>query len=227
MYHRRMTEPTALSNDMHSPKPTLSESDYMAKMQRLRELVPLAPSEDEKNRLIDELSDLYSECGTYPSEPTLYEWELTNTDNAPFTSGGFGDCRRALFLGRHSVVMKCSRAYYTDRQAKRRAEREIRMWKGLQHPNVLPLIGSIVLGSPPRIFMVPPLMEKGNLKDYLKVKPDADQLSLLMKIAVGLVAVTGIRLRSSMAAMQGGELQKLYSSTTGARKARMCLHLGE
>ncbi|KDQ12163.1 hypothetical protein BOTBODRAFT_34774 [Botryobasidium botryosum FD-172 SS1] len=171
---------------MHSPAPALCEPDCRAKMQQLRELVPLAPSDIEKNQLISELSDLYTDCGTYPSGLTLHEWELTNINNEPFASGGFGDCRRALFLGCHPVVMKCSRDYYTDEQARRRADREIEVWAGLRHLNILPFIGSIALGSPPRIFLVSPFMEKGNLRQYLKKRPDVDPLSLLIKIAAGL-----------------------------------------
>jgi len=155
-------------------------------MKAIRDSIPLAPSDTAKAQLTEKLSQLYANYESYPSDSMLHEWELTQIEAEPFSSGGFGDCRRALFLGRHPVVMKCSRSNVTDEEATRRAKREMKVWSELRHPNILPFIGYITLGSPSRLFMVSPWMKNQDLSKYLKAHPSADRLLLLVQIAAGL-----------------------------------------
>ena len=51
------------------------------------------------------------------------------------------------------------------------------MWKALQHPNVLPLIG--VTMSETQFAMVSDWMSNGNISDYVKAHPEANQLELV------------------------------------------------
>ena len=51
------------------------------------------------------------------------------------------------------------------------------MWKALQHPNVLQLIG--VTMSETQFAMVSDWMANGNISDFLKARPDADRLELV------------------------------------------------
>jgi len=112
---------------------------------------------------------------------------VTKTGDVPFGGGGFGDCWAGIFLGRHKVVMKCSRSHIATKTAKIRAEREMKVWKRLRHPNVLPFIGSVLLELPPlMLFMVSPWMENGDLRSYIRSNPDTDRLLLLSQIAAGL-----------------------------------------
>ncbi|KDQ13261.1 hypothetical protein BOTBODRAFT_111840 [Botryobasidium botryosum FD-172 SS1] len=67
-----------------------------------------------------------------------------------------------------------------------RAERETKVWKRLRHPNLLPFIGSVALGSPPILYMVSPWMENGDLGCYLKTHADADCALLLAQIISGI-----------------------------------------
>ena len=51
------------------------------------------------------------------------------------------------------------------------------MWKALQHPNVLPLIG--VMMSETRFAMISDWMDNGNINDFVKAHPDADRPGLV------------------------------------------------
>ncbi|KDQ09468.1 hypothetical protein BOTBODRAFT_642686, partial [Botryobasidium botryosum FD-172 SS1] len=72
-----------------------------------------------------------------------------------------------------------------------RAQREMKVWKRLRHPNVLPFIGSIALGSPTTLYMVSPWMDNGDLGYYLKTHPEADGTLLLTQIAAGVEYLHG------------------------------------
>ena len=55
--------------------------------------------------------------------------------------------------------------------------KEVVMWKFLQHPNVLPLIG--ITMSEGRFAMISEWMTNGNINDFVKANPDADRLGLV------------------------------------------------
>lgn len=79
------------------------------RMTELRqEAIDLEGSDPARARIIASLSQLYSYCKFYPSDPTLYEWEVSKVGKVAFASGGFGSCWRGLFLGYLDIVMKCS-----------------------------------------------------------------------------------------------------------------------
>ena len=51
------------------------------------------------------------------------------------------------------------------------------MWKFLQHPNVLPLIG--VMMSETRFAMVSEWMTNGSINEYVKTRPDVNRVRLV------------------------------------------------
>jgi hypothetical protein len=51
------------------------------------------------------------------------------------------------------------------------------MWKTLQHPNVLPLIG--VMMSETQFATVSDWMDDGNINHFVKAHPDANRLGLV------------------------------------------------
>ena len=51
------------------------------------------------------------------------------------------------------------------------------MWRTLQHPNILPLIG--VMMSESQFAMVSDWMTNGTINDFVKAYPDADRLELV------------------------------------------------
>ncbi|KDQ07623.1 hypothetical protein BOTBODRAFT_87117, partial [Botryobasidium botryosum FD-172 SS1] len=63
-------------------------------------------------------------------------------------------------------------------------EREVHVWRRLQHPNILPLIGLCTLDSV--TYMVSPWMANGNAFDYVRSNRGVDRLLLLAQAADGL-----------------------------------------
>ena len=51
------------------------------------------------------------------------------------------------------------------------------MWRTLQHPNILPLIG--VMTSERQFAMVSDWMVNGNINDFVKARPHVDRLELV------------------------------------------------
>ena len=51
------------------------------------------------------------------------------------------------------------------------------MWKFLQHPNILPLVG--VMMSEARFAMVSGWMANGNINEFIKANPEAGRLELV------------------------------------------------
>ena len=51
------------------------------------------------------------------------------------------------------------------------------MWRSLQHPNVLPLVGATITET--QFAMVSEWMVNGNINDFVKAHPDANRLRLV------------------------------------------------
>ena len=51
------------------------------------------------------------------------------------------------------------------------------MWRSLQHPNVLPLVGVTITET--QFAMVSEWMVNGNINDFVKAHPDANRLGLV------------------------------------------------
>ncbi|KDQ19478.1 hypothetical protein BOTBODRAFT_126335 [Botryobasidium botryosum FD-172 SS1] len=137
------------------------------------------------------LSSFYSLLESYPPDLPLHECEISLVKEEKCGEGGFSDCFEGVFLGRHKVAMKVLRAYLDEEDMERRMEREkqsmnreMGIWSKLNHPNILPFIGWYTLG--PKSYMVSPWMEEGDALAYVKRKPQADRLQLLVQIADGL-----------------------------------------
>ncbi|CDO74643.1 hypothetical protein BN946_scf184944.g2 [Trametes cinnabarina] len=66
---------------------------------------------------------------------------------------------------------------------------EVEIWKTLQHPNVLELLGASSASSDPPWFFVSPYLKNGSLVSYLKGLPSLDQadvLKMVHQIAKGM-----------------------------------------
>ena len=53
------------------------------------------------------------------------------------------------------------------------------MWKALQHPNVLPLIGAMMQMSEGHFAMISEWMVNGNIGDFVKAHPDVNRITLV------------------------------------------------
>ncbi|KDQ11736.1 hypothetical protein BOTBODRAFT_162563 [Botryobasidium botryosum FD-172 SS1] len=120
----------------------------------------------------------------YPAGQPLHECEIRRIKSVPSAWGGFSDCWEGVFLERHKVAMKSLRHNITEDVAQRRIKREIAVWKGLNHRNILPFIGIHILDD--TTYMVSPWMGKGDSLQYVRLNPLVDRLKLLVQIAEGV-----------------------------------------
>ncbi|KAK1235736.1 hypothetical protein PQX77_001024, partial [Marasmius sp. AFHP31] len=67
-------------------------------------------------------------------------------------------------------------------------QREAILWRQMNHPNLLPLLGIYHLEDNDELCLISPWMEKGNLVEYMKVtkREDIDHYALVHDIASGL-----------------------------------------
>lgn len=71
---------------------------------------------------------------------------------------------------------------------------QVSIWKTLQHPNVLELLGASSASSDPPWFFVSPYYRNGSLVTYLKGLPSLDGVDLLKmihQIAKGMAYLHG------------------------------------
>lgn len=71
---------------------------------------------------------------------------------------------------------------------------QVSIWKTLQHPNVLELLGASSASSDPPWFFVSPYYRNGSLVTYLKGLPSLDNVDLLKmihQIAKGMAYLHG------------------------------------
>ncbi|KDQ09707.1 hypothetical protein BOTBODRAFT_520527 [Botryobasidium botryosum FD-172 SS1] len=132
------------------------------------------------------LSALYVARGSYYfAEPPISESEIEMSERHVSAYGGFSDCWKGIFLGRHEVAMKALRSHLSVDVAARRLEREVKVWRRLKHKHILPFIGLYIEG--PVTYMVSPWKHNGGALEYVQQNPNADSLYLLAQVADGLV----------------------------------------
>ncbi|KAJ6468969.1 kinase-like domain-containing protein [Mycena vulgaris] len=134
-------------------------------------------------RIIVKLSEA---CDKLPS--SLFITGVTGRDEHATFGGGFGDIYRASYAGKR-VALKHLRTF-RDAESRRMRWyqfcREALVWKHLQHPSILPLIGIDRDTFPPSICMVSPWMEHGTVLKYLNDYGRANVDKLLSEIAQGM-----------------------------------------
>lgn len=64
--------------------------------------------------------------------------------------------------------------------------RELRSWRSVQHPYILPLLGFNDSNGDDPLLLITPWMDNGNLCAYLRLNPGADRPRLVHQIAEGL-----------------------------------------
>ncbi|KZT21885.1 hypothetical protein NEOLEDRAFT_1072805 [Neolentinus lepideus HHB14362 ss-1] len=101
--------------------------------------------------------------------------------------GYFSDVYRGTWRGR-SVAIKCL-AETTPRSL---FIHETGIWKTLDHPNVLPLLGASSASGDPPWFFVSPYCRSGSLVEFLKAKgEDVDLLKAMHEVARGMEYLHG------------------------------------
>ncbi|KDQ07592.1 hypothetical protein BOTBODRAFT_119822 [Botryobasidium botryosum FD-172 SS1] len=146
----------------------------------------LEPTSRERN--LTRLTQLYLDTKLFPWSPEIQGYEIQKGESMS-GRGGFGECYKGTFLKNQEVAMKCLQVRLkpgsnTNTSLEERFEREVYVWRKLQHLNILPLIGTCTLDSV--TYMVSPWMTNGNAFDYVRNNPGADRPLLLAQAADGL-----------------------------------------
>jgi len=162
-------------------------SDYLSGMVRdiRQDMLLLQPSEQGDHIAV--MYELYDRFKSFPAEPPINQFEAKKIYAEPSGVGGFGECWEGMFLGRYRIAMKRPRPNIRENQAirvRRRLEREVEAWKGLNHPHVVQFIGLCSMGT--TVYMLSPWMENGNMSSFLQKQPSPNCAKLALQIAEGL-----------------------------------------
>ncbi|KAG9029330.1 hypothetical protein FS837_003595, partial [Tulasnella sp. UAMH 9824] len=68
-------------------------------------------------------------------------------------------------------------------QAPQRLNREIKIWMGLQHTNIAPLLGFVLKGE---VCIISPWFINGSVAAYLETHPEVDKTKLVQQVAEGV-----------------------------------------
>ncbi|KAJ3037610.1 Leucine-rich repeat serine/threonine-protein kinase 2 [Rhizophlyctis rosea] len=156
-------------------------ADAMAAFQKLSDRLP--PS-IEKTFVQHSYRTLGSLSGNTKIE--VHPWTISSLEvevGDEIATGGFGKVSHAVWLGHTKVAVKQLLAGYETERQEKEFEREVRLWYGLRHPNVLDLYGAVTTVACP--LMVCPFMPNGTLLRYASKHPD-QRLRLLFETSLGL-----------------------------------------
>ncbi|KAJ7145646.1 kinase-like domain-containing protein [Mycena epipterygia] len=116
-------------------------------------------------------------------------------DGSPVTGGAFADIWKCHFQ-KETVCVKAIRMFEDSNLEKvmQAFRKEALIWRQLAHPNLLPFFGVYYMEDPrPRLCLVSPWMENGNVFKYLQGNPAGiNRLSLVLDVAIGLAHLHGL-----------------------------------
>ncbi|KAF9440682.1 kinase-like protein, partial [Macrolepiota fuliginosa MF-IS2] len=113
--------------------------------------------------------------GQYPQQLRLDDIQY---EPSALTAGRFGEVYKGQYEGQ-KICLKIFKLYERSQvdHLNKKFLREAIIWSDLYHPNVLPFSGAYHVSDPrPRIGLVSPWMDNGNLSEYLKSHPGERRL---------------------------------------------------
>ncbi|KXN92901.1 hypothetical protein AN958_08045, partial [Leucoagaricus sp. SymC.cos] len=148
----------------------------------------LLHSDTDKRRVLRLLKKIVKSAQVFPKRTELsgVQCDLTDPSN---NLGGYGLIYKGSFEGQ-KVCVKAVRFDESASKANKllRAQvGELALLAHISHPNIIPLYGAFLSAEPnPRICIVSPWMENGDLVDYLRNFPLTSRIPLMFDVAVGL-----------------------------------------
>ncbi|CAE6419180.1 unnamed protein product [Rhizoctonia solani] len=128
------------------------------------------------------LDTLHVKTGILPPLTDL-TGQVTKLGEHPVAEGGTADIYEGRWVGDVKVMLKAIR-HVESGSAIRRFQREVDIWRRLEHRNILRFYGMCYIG--PRLFAVAPWAEGGNLQVFIKKNIECDRMRLLSEVASGL-----------------------------------------
>ncbi|KAE9402927.1 kinase-like protein [Gymnopus androsaceus JB14] len=120
---------------------------------------------------------------------SLYLRGLTKEGNHPTGGGGYADIWKGQTANGDPVCLKVLRVFTTEASRKeifKEFSREALIWSQLEHPNVLPFLGTNVDLFPESYCLVSPWCSHGNVMIYLSTHPGANKMRIIWDIVKGL-----------------------------------------
>ncbi|KXN83209.1 Tip elongation aberrant protein 1 [Leucoagaricus sp. SymC.cos] len=158
--------------------------DFLAEALESRELLQ---SDDHRRRVLRLLRKIAKSAQVFPRRTELrgVQCDLTDRVNAV---GGYGEIYKGVFEGQKVCVKAVRISESGPNQRILRAHAgELALLAYISHPNVIPLYGAFLSSERnPRICIVSPWMENGDLVYYLKNFPDTSRIPLMSDVAAGL-----------------------------------------
>ncbi|TEB29309.1 kinase-like protein [Coprinellus micaceus] len=164
--------------------------------QGLLDLLQLLLEQPDLNIIHDKLLrsqlKLAKHTGLYPT--SLQHNTIGNCTASPVAVGGFGDVYKAR-LGDQDVAVKVMRGAVAGGLSQHSLikcfAQEVVLWSHVSHLNILPFYGVHVSsseqhGTPPRVSLLSPWMENGNIIEYNKANPHIERGALVLDIVRGL-----------------------------------------
>ncbi|CAE6438652.1 unnamed protein product [Rhizoctonia solani] len=133
--------------------------------------------------------DIVSDVGSQIKEGTVSRY--------PISRGGFGEIWSARHIDGRKIAIKTLwlhgdlAAFDPHSKLEKRATKELSVWRKLDHPNVLKLLGICALGSSREIGMVSEWMPNENVTQYILKHREADRIQLITGVATGLAYLHG------------------------------------
>ncbi|KAG8689754.1 hypothetical protein FRC11_000801 [Ceratobasidium sp. 423] len=109
--------------------------------------------------------------------------QVTKLGEHPVAEGGTADIYEGRWVGDEKVMLKAIR-HVGSESAIRRFQREVDIWRRLEHKNILRFYGICYIG--PRLFAVAPWAEGGSLQAFIRKNPECDRMRFLSEVASGL-----------------------------------------
>ncbi|KAF8752790.1 Guanine nucleotide exchange factor for Ras-like small GTPases [Rhizoctonia solani] len=122
--------------------------------------------------------------GIVPPVHTFQPSEVTQFSAQPITYTPYADVYKALLKG-YAVSVKAVRCTAGSTGAKRRMDKEVKMWAHFRHQNILRILG-VTAHKHMTSCMVSPWMPRGNAHQFVIDNPDVSPIRILMGTALGL-----------------------------------------
>ncbi|TCD66728.1 hypothetical protein EIP91_001021 [Steccherinum ochraceum] len=121
--------------------------------------------------------------------PATYSLQNIGRNPQPTGSGGFGEVYRGTWAG-GQVAVKVLRRFNAHPEAtdtyQRAFTRELVAWRQLRHPNIHPLLGVDQATAAPRLALVSPWSNRGNIRNVISQTSKPPILDLIKDVAAGI-----------------------------------------